>query len=31
MASFFAREANLSIDELDRLLDETRRELEEER
>lgn len=30
MASFFARESNLSMGELDRLLDETRRELEEE-
>ncbi len=31
MASFFVREANLSVDELDHLLEETRRELEEEK
>ncbi len=30
MASFFAREANLSVGELDELLEQTRRELQEE-
>ena len=30
MASFFAKESNLSVAEMDRLLEETRKELEEE-